>query len=127
MRCTRLAENTGHKNSPSAHYHTTLSDYIFTTKACIGNPKKLFKQQYLLHMPYNIVNFSPLTSEISWRIWCTPANFNGFLVLASLVHRRRSTEVNHTLHGVWPSPGLLHYIYIFDGNCKTWTQSEFCT
>jgi len=38
--------NTGHKkitkNSPSAHHHTTLSDYIFTTKARIDNGKKTF-------------------------------------------------------------------------------------
>jgi len=44
-----------------------------------------------------------------------PTNFNVFRVLASLPHRRRSTEVNETLHGVWPSPGLVHYIYIFGG------------
>ena len=42
-----------------------------------------------------------------------PANFNGFRVFASLLHRRRSREVNQTLHDVWPSPGLVHYIYIF--------------
>ena len=32
------------KNSPSAHHRTTLSSYIFATKACIDNPKKLVKQ-----------------------------------------------------------------------------------
>ena len=41
-----------------------------------------------------------------------PSNFHGFRVLASLIHRRRLTEVNHTLHDVWPSPVLVHYIYI---------------
>jgi len=29
------------KNSPSGHHHTTLSGYIFATKACIDNRKKL--------------------------------------------------------------------------------------
>jgi len=45
----------------------------------------------------------------------TPANFNGFRVFASLLHRRRSTEVNQTLHGVWPSSALVHYrgLYTF--------------
>jgi len=50
----------------------------------------------------------------------TQANFNGFRVLASLLHRRRSTEVNHALYNVWPSPGLVHYLgalYIFGGSC----------
>jgi len=38
------------KNSPSGHHCTTLSSYIFATKACIDNRKKPVKQQYLLHM-----------------------------------------------------------------------------
>jgi len=38
------------KKSPSGHHRTTLSGYIFVTKACIDNWKKLVKQQYLLHM-----------------------------------------------------------------------------
>jgi len=67
--------------------------------------------------PHNIVNFSLLTAEIPWRAWSTPANFNGFRVLASLLQRRRSTEVNQTLHDVWPSPALVYYIYIFGGSC----------
>jgi len=29
----------------------------------------------------------------------------------------RSTEANQTLHSVWPSPGLLHYICIFGSSC----------
>jgi len=32
-------------------------------------------------------------------------------------------EVNQTLHGVWPSPGLVHYIYILGGCCRL---MEFC-
>jgi len=60
-----------------------------------------------------MVNFGPLTAEICWGVWGTPANFNGFRVLASLLHRRRSVKVNQTLHGVWLSLGLVHYIYIF--------------
>jgi len=28
------------KNAPSAHHHTTLSGYIFATKACIDDQKK---------------------------------------------------------------------------------------
>jgi len=45
---------------------------------------------------HNMVNFDPLTAEICWRVWSTPANFIRFRVLASLLHRRRSTEVNKT-------------------------------
>jgi len=50
----RLAENTGckkvAKKSPSGHHRTTLSGYIFATKARIDNQKKLVKQQYVLQM-----------------------------------------------------------------------------
>ena len=47
--------------------------------------KKLVKRQYLLHMFY-IVNFGPLAAEIGLPVWGTPANFNGFRVLAALLH-----------------------------------------
>ena len=39
----------------------------------------------------------------------------GFRVLALLLHRRCSTEVNQTFHDAWPSPGLVHYVYTFWG------------
>jgi len=67
--------------------------------------------------PYNMLNFGLLPTEMVSLVWGTPANFNGFRVLASLLQRRRSPEANQTLHDVWPSPGLLHYIYIFWGSC----------
>jgi len=38
------------KISPSWHHRTTLSSYIFATKAYIENRKKNVKQQYLFHM-----------------------------------------------------------------------------
>jgi len=72
---------------------------------------------------HDMVNFGPLTSAIRWRLLGTPANFNGFCVLASLVQRRRSPEANQTLHDVWPPPGLLYYIYTFGGSCPL---TEFC-
>jgi len=37
-------------------------------------------------MPYNTVNFGPLADEIFSLVWGTPPNFNGFRVLAALVH-----------------------------------------
>jgi len=58
-----------------------------------------------------MVNFGPLTGEIGWRVWGTPANFGGFCVFASLLRRRRSMEVNQTLHDLWPSHGLVQRIH----------------
>jgi len=37
MCCMRLAGKAGPKNSPSGHHRTTLSGYIFATKALIDN------------------------------------------------------------------------------------------
>ena len=35
--------------------------------------------------PHNMVNFGPLAAENCWRVWGTPANFNGFRVLIGSV------------------------------------------
>jgi len=74
---------------------------------------------------HNMANCGPLMAEICWRVWGTPANFNGFRVLASLLQRCRSPQANQTLHDVWPSPGLVRYIglYTFGGSGP---MTEFC-
>jgi len=36
--------------------------------------------------PHNMVNFGPLAAEIVSLVWGTPGNFNGFRVLAALLH-----------------------------------------
>jgi len=80
-----------------------------------GQSEKLLNSNISFTCLHNMVNFSPLTAEIGWRVSGTSANFNGFRVLASLLLRRRSTEVNQTLHEVWLSPGLVRYVYMFGG------------
>jgi len=45
----------------------------------------------------NMANFGLLTAEICWRIWGTPANFNGFHVLAALLHGTLVVGVSQTL------------------------------
>jgi len=94
-----------------------LSGCIFATKACIDNQKKRVKQQYLLYVSSQCSELRPLAAEIGLPVCGTPANFNGFRVLPSLLQQRRSSEANQTLLDVWPSPGLVHYIYIFGGSC----------
>jgi len=59
--------------------------------------KKLVKHQYLLHSPHNMVNFGPITAENCWRVWGIPANFNGFRVLAALLHGTPAVGVSQTL------------------------------
>jgi len=36
--------------------------------------------------PHNMVNFGPLMAEIGLGVWGTPGTFNGFRVLAALLH-----------------------------------------
>jgi len=86
------------KNSQSGHLRTTLLGHIFATKAHIDNRKKLVKQQCLPTCPHNMVNFGPLVAaEICWRVWGTTANFNGFRVLAALLHGTVVAGVSQTL------------------------------
>jgi len=61
--------------------------------------KKLVKQQYLPTCPHNMVNFGALTAEIeiSSGVWSTAANFNGFRVLAALLHGTLAVGVSQTL------------------------------
>ena len=93
----RLAENAGCKKLPSAHHRTTLSGYIFATKARIDNWKKLVKQQYLLHIFPQYGENGLLVAEIGLVVRGTPANFNGFRVLAALLHGSQVVGVSQTL------------------------------
>jgi len=97
MCCTRLAGNTGRKKSPFWHHCTTLSGYIFATKAHIDNRKKnLLSSNMSFRRPHNMVNIGPLTAEIGPVVCGTPANFNGFHVLAALLHGSQVVSVSHT-------------------------------
>ena len=114
--CWKCRTQKSPKKSPSGHHRTSLSGYIFATKTCIDNRKNLLNSNTSPICPHNMVNFGPLTAEIGWWVWGTPANFNGFRCLPSM-QRRRSPEANQTLHDVWPSPELVHCVYIFGGFC----------
>jgi len=60
--------------------------------------EKLVKQQYICPTcPHNMVDFGLLTAEIRSGVWGTPANFNGFHVLAALLHGTLVVGVSQTL------------------------------
>jgi len=48
--------------------------------------KKLVKQQYLLYMSPQYGEVRPIAAEIVLLVWGTSGNFNGFRVLAALLH-----------------------------------------
>ena len=86
------------QKSPSGHQRTTLSGYIFATKARIKNRKKnLLSSNISSTCSHNMVNFGPLAAEIGSVVWGTPANFNGFRVLAALLHGTPVLCVRQTL------------------------------
>ena len=95
MCCTRLAENTGCKKfAICAPSHNFVGLYLCNEGMQRQSEKKLVKEQYLLHMSSHCGKLGQLAAEICWRVWGTPANFNGLRVLALLLQRRRSTEAN---------------------------------
>ena len=73
--------------------------------------KNLLKSNISSKCPHNMVNIGPLTAEICWRVWSTPANFNGFRILPSLLH--------HLLG--WYT--IYIYTFYFRGSCPL---MEFC-
>jgi len=98
MCCTWLAGNAGPKNSPSGHHRTTLSGYIFATKAGIDNRKKnLLNSNISPTSLYSMADFSPLAADIVLLVWGTPANINGFRVLAALLHGTLVVGISQTL------------------------------
>ena len=127
MCCTRLAEKYRTQKSPKIRHLGTIAQLCLAVSSqrrhisTIG--KKILNSNISSTCSHNTANFGPLTAEIGSVVWGTQANCNGFRVLASLLQRRRSPEANQTLHDVWPSPGLVYYIYIFGGSCPL---TEFC-
>jgi len=85
------------KNSPSGHHRTTLSGYIFATTARIDNRKKNLSSNISSRCVHNMVNFGLLAAEIGLPVWGTPANFNGFRVLAALLHGTLVVGISQTL------------------------------
>ena len=52
------------KSSSDGHHRTTLSGYMFATKACIDNRKNLLSRNISSTCPHNMVNFGLLAAEI---------------------------------------------------------------
>jgi len=85
------------KTSPSARHRTSLPGHIFANKAHVDNRKKILNSNISSICNHNMVDLGPLTAEIRWRVWGTPANFNRFRVLAVLLHGTLAVSVNQTL------------------------------
>jgi len=129
--CTWLAENAGCKKSPKIwHVHTIaqLCPAVSSQLRHISTIRKnLLNSNISSTCPHNMVNFDPLMAEISLPVWGTRANFNGFRVLALLLHWHRSSEANQTSQDVWPSPGwYIILVYTFLGALAPWQNFASC-
>jgi len=99
--CKRIAEiqdaKSRQKFAICAPSHKFVYLYLRNWGTYRQSEKKLLNSIISSTCSRNMVNFGPLAAEIGSLVWGTPANFNGFRVLASLLQRRRSTEANWTL------------------------------
>jgi len=90
MCCLRLAANTGCKKVAKNRHLGTIAQLRRAISSQLRHVsaigKKLVKQQYLLHMSLQYGELGPLAAEIVSLVWGTPGNFNGFRVLATLLH-----------------------------------------
>jgi len=93
----RLAEDTGRKNrhfGTIAQLRRAVSSQL---RHALTIGKKLLNTNTSSTCRLNMVNFGLLTVEIRWRVWGTPANFNGFRVLAALLRGTLVVGVSQTL------------------------------
>jgi len=87
MCCTWLAENTGRKNDAKNRHLGTMRQLCRAISSQLRYlstiEKKLVTQQYLLHVSSQYGELRPV---IVSGVWGTPGTFNGFRVLAALLH-----------------------------------------
>ena len=126
MCCTLIAENTGRKKSPFWHHRTTLSGYIFRTKACIDNRKKnLLNSNTSSTCPGNMVNFGLLTAEIRWQGWAPQqistgfASWQRYCAASSSGRQPNFAALNrgrHLYSAGWPSRWALAHILVLSAS-----------
>ena len=88
------------KNSPKiaiwAPSHNFVGLYLRNYGTYLQSEKKLLSNNISSRCPHNMVNFGLLAAEIVSLVWGTPGNFNGFRVLAALLHGTLVVVVNQT-------------------------------
>jgi len=98
----RLAGNTGRKNDAQNRHLGTIAQLCWAVSSQLRNISTIGKKLLSSNTSYtclrNMVNFGTLTAtEIGSGLWGTPANFNGFCVLAAVLHGTVVVVVSQTL------------------------------
>jgi len=90
--------------------HNFVGLYLRNWGTYWQSEKNLLNSNFSPTCPYNMVNFGSLAAEIVSLVWGTPANFNGFRILAALLHSTLVAGVSRTLQ-CWTEGA----IYIWQG------------
>jgi len=97
----RLAGNTGRNKVTKNSHLGTIAQLRRAVSSQLKHistiGKKLLSSNTSSTCPHNMVNFGQLAAEIVSLVWGTPANFNGFRVLAALLHGTVVLGVSETL------------------------------
>ena len=125
MCCTRLAANTWCKKSHLRTITQLCRAISSQLRHASTIEKNLLNSNISSTWSRNMANFVPLAAEIGLAVWGTTANLNGFCILPLFLQRCHSLEANWTLHDVWPSPELRHYMYVFRVSCP-WQNFVTC-
>ena len=99
--CAWLGETAGPKKSPKIGHLGTIGQLCKATSSQLRHistiEKNLLSSNISSTCPHNMVNFGPLAAEIGLVVWGTSANFNGFRVLAGLLHGTVVVGISQTL------------------------------
>jgi len=86
----RLAGNTDAKKSRKSRHLRTIVQLCRAISSQLRHISKIGKNLLSSNIssrcPHNMVNVGLLAAEIDPVVWGTPANYNGFRVLAALLH-----------------------------------------
>jgi len=127
MCCTRLAGNTGRKNDAKNRHLRTVAQVSRAISSQLRHASTIGKTFLSSNISptcsYNMVNFGPLATEIVSLVWGTPANFNGFGVLAALLHSQTAAlnRGRHLYSAGRPSRWALAHISSYTLHCQSKT------
>jgi len=98
---TQLAGSAGPKKSPKIGHLGTIAQLCQAISSQLRHVsaigKKLLNSNISPTRADNMVNFGALMAEICSGVWGNPANFNGFHVLAALLHSTLVVGISQTL------------------------------
>jgi len=100
MCCARLAGNAGPKKLAKNRHLDTIAQLCRAISSQLGHVLTIEENSLNSNIsptcPYNMVNFCLLAAEIVSLVWGILANFNGFCVLAALLHSTLVLGVSQT-------------------------------